>query len=300
MDMVADVEVALPDEALPGAAGAEVFVFEENTSRGEIVYRLSERIPQNEFGLPIFFLRSDLLAGTYFSESDLDVATVGLFYYEGFPTLESGRVFWGQLPHEPQGAFEAFKAFLDQAHEHGIRQLDLLTTTLSEPLEVLANWAKEFYWSARARAYDLFIVAAEAKKRQSRIRQMENKHYNQANTLFDKLLERFAGENADWIEELNAKEAIEVLETLVKIQRISVGLTGQHASSTARGIDPGESTESVIRKLAQGGGMTGASSDRFAAQLQGILDNPEEGAVIQAAILQVTAGGNRRSFDADL
>jgi hypothetical protein len=279
----------------------EVHVFDEGASKGEIVFELSQRIPQNEYGLPIFFLRSDMLPGHQIADDEIDAATVGLFYYEGYPTLKSGATFWNQLPHEPQKSYELFYDFLHQVEEIGIRQLDLLAAEKNLALVDVADTAKEFYWSARARAYDLFIVAAEAKKRMHRIRKMEDTHFTKSEKLFETLMKRFEGEEfQDWIEELNAKEAIEVMEMLVKIQRSSVGLVGQHASSTNREYVPGESSEATIRRIAQNGGMQNNVADKFAQQLQSLLENPEEGATIQAAILKVTAPANRQQFDEDV
>ncbi|MEB3089971.1 hypothetical protein, partial [Parvimonas sp. M20] len=151
----------------------------------------------------------------------MDSAACGLFYQDGYPVTEIGGSFWNQLPHEPYPAFKRFMAYLEQAETHGIRQLDLLSVSEDATVEELQAYYMEFYWSARARAYDLFIVAAEAKKREHRIRKMENGHYANAGVLLERLMTRF--EDPQWIEELNAKEAIDALETLIKVQRLSVG-----------------------------------------------------------------------------
>jgi hypothetical protein len=289
---------ALPETKAP--EGEEILVFGAEATKGDIVFEVSARIPQNEFGLPEFFFRSDLIAGTQLSPDDVDAAAVGLFYFEGYPTLANGSSFWNQLPHEPQKKYELFVKYLDQVADIGIRQLDALSTACSHTTSELLDMSKEFYWSSRARAHDLFITAAEAKRRQYLIRKMENNHFNATDAMLSKLKERFEGEFEDWIEELNAKEAVEVMEMLVKIQRMSVGLTGQHASSTSRDIAPGESSEAILRRLAQGGGMNQQNSDSFASRLQALLDNPEEGATIQAAIIQMTAPGNKTVFSEEI
>lgn len=279
-----------------GGASVEVFVFPEGASKGDMVYELSSRIPQNEFGLPIFYLRSDLLpGGTHLSQAEVDVAAEGLFYYEGYPTTEKGGSFWNQLPHEPRELYELFQAYLDQAALIGVRQLDMLSADTGRALDDLSECAKCYYWSARARAYDMFIVAADRKKREFRLRKMEDTHFIQAEGLFSKLMERFRGENDDWIEELNAKEAVEVMETLVKIQRMSVGLTGQHASSTHKDALPGESSEAIMRQIAQRAAQGQKGSDSFGAQLDALL-NGDNGAEIQSMILQFTAPNNKQTF----
>jgi hypothetical protein len=141
----------------------------------------------------------------------------------------------------------------------------------------------------------MFIVAADRKRREHRMRKMEDKHYIEAETMFERLMERFSGENDDWIDELNAKEAVEVMETLVKIQRMSVGLVGQHASSSAKDALPGESSEAIIRQIAQRASQTGKGNDTFGAQLDALL-NSDDGAQLQDLIIRFTAPNNKTNF----
>ena len=287
-----------PIDTNPGTTlmAEDVYVFDEGASKGDIIYELSSRIPVNEFGLPIFYLRGDLLpSGTHLTQTDVDVAAQGLFYYEGYPTTERGGSFWNQLPHEPHNDYELFRAYLDQAALIGVRQLDLLAADAGKTLEVVSEACRAFYWSARARAFDMFIVAADRKKREHRIRNMEDSHYLEADALFKKVLERFKGDNSDWIDELNAKEAIEVMETLVKLQRMSVGLTGQKASSTPADALPGESSEAIMRQIAQRATQTGTGNSDFGSQLNELL-NGSDGAQIQDLIIRFTSPNNKQAF----
>lgn len=299
------IDATAVDDGFAGAhadidpIGGEVIVFSEGASKADMVRQLAERIPRNEFGLPIFFVRSDMLPMSHVTEDDIDAASVGLFYHEGFPTLSNGAAFWNQLPHEPRENYEIFQKYLDQAGEIGIRQIDLLSSQVSKTPDELSALLHEYFWSSRARAYDTFIVAAEAKRREHIIRKMENSHFDKASALMDKLNERFEGEFEDWIEELNAKEAIEVMMDLAKLQRMSVGLTGQHASSTDRATAPGTSAEVIIRRLTQTGGMSTGQTDRFQSHLEGLLMDPENGMLLQEAIIKVTAPNNSTAFRGD-
>lgn len=314
----------------------------DQCSLSDAVHFLSRTIPANEFGLPVYFLRSDLLgaalSGPYITQEDVDAASVGLFYTDGYPTLPTGSSFWSQLPHEPKIAHLAFTKYLEQGELDGIRQLDTLFIELSNDprfstildahqnqyqnagathadtdadyededddvgstklegsgyglgLQGLVSLYRQYYWSSRARAYDLFVVAAEQKRREHRIRKMENRHFIQAEQMFEQLLEKF--QDPEWIEELNAKEAIEALETLVKIQRLSVGLTGQHASSNAGNVTAGRkgvTAEYIMRQVAQGTASTsGEGADRFTNKLQALLADPSQGMLIQEAILKLS------------
>lgn len=284
---VDDFAPASNDGVLQGCA---MIVLPENVSRADAVYILSKNIPVNQYGLPEYFIRSDLLHSlTSLTQEDVDAASIGLFYNEGYPALEEGTAFWNQLPHEPMAAHILFQKYLSQAEETGIRQLDVLAAVEGADLDEIRAHYREFYWSSRARAYDLFIVAAEERKRQIRTRKMETTHFDQAKLLFDKLLERFMGDNSDWIDELNAKEAIEVMEMLVKIQRLSVGLTGQHASSLPQQRLPeGASTEAILQHITRGSNLSSGQSDAFRGRLQDLL-NGDDGVVLQAAILRIAS-----------
>jgi hypothetical protein len=191
-----------------------------------------------------------------------------------------------------------FQKYLEQAEELGIRQLDVLGAAEGEDLDHVRALYNEFYWSARARAHDLFIEAAEVRKRQIRTRKMENSHYNQTKALFDKLMERFKDE--DWIQELNAKEAIEAMETLVKLQRLSVGLTGQNASSLPRDPLPaGASTDAILQHITRGASLSTETSENFRGRLQELLSG-NDGMVVQEAVLRLSAPQHHHSSDADV
>lgn len=267
--------------------GSTIIPLPTNASIGNIVQLLSKNVPTNEYGMPVYFIRSDLLhyhSNPYLTQDDVDAATVGLFYHDGYPTLEDGASFWNQLPHETYDRHLLFTKYLEMAAEYGVRQLDILAVQEGLDTLVVQQLYQEFYWSIRARAYDLFVVAADRKKREIRTRKMENSHYEQAGALLTTLLTKF--EDPEWIEELNAKEALEALELLVKVQRLSVGLTGQHASSLPRDALPaGSSTEQVMRQLTRDTGLSNQASDNFKGRLDALLQG-DDGMVLQEAILR--------------
>lgn len=268
--------------------GPALSILPENISRGDTIRYLSKDIPSNQYGMPEFFFRSDMInpASGMFGPEELDAASVPLFYHEGYPTLESGQAFWNQLPHEPHEAFLLFRRYIDQAEETGIRQLELLALTENVQLEYIRQMFLEFYWSVRSRAHDLFIVAAEQKKRQFRTRKMENTHFEKAQALLDKLATKFKDD--DWLDELNAKEAIEALDLLAKLQRLSMGLTGMNASSIPKNQLPeGASTQQLLEHLTRGTSAAGSNTSSFAARLEQLLDDPEQGLLLQAAIIKV-------------
>jgi hypothetical protein len=269
-------------------------VLPEHYTKADAVFHLAQKTPTNEFGLPTWFYRSDLLPDLrYLRKADVENSAEGLFYYDGFPVTQYGSSFWQQLPHEPLDHYILFGKFLDQAMEVGIRQLDLLSASVDKDLEQLQQYYREFYWGARARAYDLFITAAERKRREHITRKMENTHYEQAGKLLAVLQKKF--EDAEWFQELNAKEAIEAMETLVKLQRLSVGLTGQHSSSN-EGMPrtPGMSAEVILRQITQGAGMSDGTANAMSRKIEELLQDPEAGMKLQEIILKVTTNENQQ------
>lgn len=272
--------------------GADIIVLPDGCSRSEAVAFLSRDIPSNQYGLPQYFIRSDLLnLGEALSQDDIDAASVGLGYHEGYPTTSEGIAFWNQLPHEPAEAFQLFRRYIDQAELHGFRQMDVLATEVGETLSRLRDLYAEFYWSARARAYDLFITAADLRKRQLRIRSMETKHYDIAMARIDELMTKFASldEDDNWVNELNAKEAVEALDTLVKLARLSVGLTGQNASSLPKNPLPdGASPQAIMEHITRGASMDQGTAENFQVRLRALFDDPNSGMQLQDAIIRFT------------
>lgn len=272
-------------------ASSQRVLLPENCSKSDAIYILSKQIPQNNFGFPAFFYRSDLLPYDLacINQGDVESCIVDLLYTEGYPTLDNGTPFWEQLPHEPYSDYLLFRRFLEQAEDTGIRQLHLLAATERQPLDRCLQSAREYYWSVRAKAYDLFVVAAEQKKREHRIRKVENNHFDVSSKLFQNVLRKF--EDDDWVDALGPAEALEALERLIKIQRTSLGLNGVNASSTPKDAPGrGASVELIMRQLAKSSGLQAEENSDFNDQLQMLLSDPEAGAIAQELILKVTSG----------
>lgn len=258
-------------------------------TNGTTIEFLSRGIPQNEYGLPLYFIRSDMLPNSIYTkgtitQDDVDASTQDIHYHEGFPTLSDGRIFWGQLPHEPHTSYVLFKRWLELGEIEGIRLQETLASQEQVEMGTVSNAYKEFYWGSRSRAYDLFIVAAEQKKREHRIRKAESKHFQESDTLLHALLARF--DDPEWIDSLSAKEAIDVFETLVKIQRQSLGLNQNTGSPTNSKMAPGSSAEVIFRQIAQQSAQEGGGSETM-TQLQELLGNRDSAMLAQELILRV-------------
>ena len=264
----------------------------EGASRADAVKVLSTNITLNEYQLPDFFYRSDLLPFplTNMTLDDADAAVVPLEYYEGYPTYGGGKVFWYQLDHEPYDSFILFQKYLDQAMEYGLRQLQLLAMNENMTMARVTALANEYMWAWRARAYDLFQVAADRKRRDLRARAVENKHYNKAGDLLTALEAKYQG--TDWIDELSAKEGIELMTTLMKIQRMSVGLAANGNAGGSQ-FDPAAAASGadIMKEVVRGlsGSSEGLGIDN---NLKALLADPQFAFNAQALVIQVRSGAN--------
>lgn len=271
------------------------------STRGEKIRHLSRTIPTNDFGLPLYYIRSDLLDWTqieaygYVTRGSVEVASEILSYEEGYPCQKTGSPWWISLKHEPYQAYLLFQRFLELAETEGARLLDTLALQEQVPLDHLRELSLEYYWSARARAYDLFIVAAEAKKREVRTRKTENTHFEMASGILDKVVTRINDE-PDLIQKMDAKDLFDLFEQMVKVQRLSLGLTGQNASSNnALPIQPGASVEVTLRSLTRNVGLTDQAQGNIHDRLKLLMADEKTALSAQELVIKATTGNQVHS-----
>jgi hypothetical protein len=277
------------------AVPQNMLVLPERSSRGDAIEHMSRSIPTNEYGLPLFYIRSDLLDlpsichQGYIIQEDADAAAELLSYQDGYPTFKSGSPFWTQMPHEPHSTYILFQRYLDLAELEGIRLIDTLARREGIPLDQIRQYFLEFFWSSRARSYDLFIVAAEAKKREVRTRKAENTHFEEAVALFDKINARLT---EDKLDELSGKELLDAIEQMVKIQRLSLGLTGQNASTTNKELhQPASSVEVIFRQLTKNAGRQQEGAETLQNRLALLMADEDTAMQVQELIVRATGAG---------
>lgn len=267
-----------------------------NSTHGEAIQHLSNTIPTNEYGLPLYYIRSDMVDWTsidsygYLDYDQLEVACEALQYTDGFPTLRSGSPFWSPLAHEPYDAHILFKQFLALDEITGIRLLDDLSTQENVPLDHVRELSLEYFWSARARSYDLFIVAAEAKRREVRTRKTEDSHFTLAGGILEKVVNRI-NNNPDLIEKMDAKDLFDLFEQMVKVQRLSLGLTGAQASTNNNmPMNPGSSVEFILRRLTKDVGLSGDAQGNIQERLKLLMSDEGTAMMAQELVIRATTG----------
>src|SRR5690606_680790 len=117
-----------------------------------------------------------------FRHEDLKAAFIPLNFDEGFPTLPDGRPFWEKLEYEPSQYHEAFQAYIQMPQvSNGVRSLnDLAEVMVTNGLLDLEGYnysmftlkfkviSQIYLWHLRARAFDLYRIAAHKKQQEFR------------------------------------------------------------------------------------------------------------------------------------
>jgi hypothetical protein len=97
---------------------------------------IQEQIPKNDFGMPEFIVRADMIPHHLESMTrelqwaHIDAARVDIHYSDGFPVTNSGSLFWERLDHEGSSEFMLFQRYLEMVSTYGYRSTQLLAKSL--------------------------------------------------------------------------------------------------------------------------------------------------------------------------
>lgn len=287
------------------------------SERARVMRELCESIPNNEYGLPTYLYRADLIPGGFESlppkeQNDyIDAATVELDYQQGFPVLPDGEPFWSTLPGEHPDAHRAFIHYLDMPRQAAkddrgqiglatpVRQLHLLKDMTGKSTSDLMGWCIMFYWPQRARAYDMFIMASHNKQKEYRLQEAENSHFGIATKFIEYAQTFLDGVFADPNKyELTPKEAMDLLVKMIQVQRLSLGVApfGSSNGKGAGGSDAlpqGASFEVILRQIAQNAGMA-TGTNKGSDVTRQLFDDPEALESAQELIIKLNGMKNPR------
>lgn len=273
-------------DLIDSAPTQQRIILREGANAGDAILALSQAIPTNEFGLPAFFYRSDLLPYplSTLTQESCDAAVVSLEYEEGYPTY-NGKIWWYQLPHEPMDAYMTFQRYLDQAETVGLRQLQLLSMEEKISFQSIQSLYNEYYWSYRSRSYDLFNIAAERRRRIIQQRKVENRHFDMAEALMEPLRDKLR--NPDFLKNIEPKEAVEILAKLVNIQRVSLGLAANgNAGKEVYNPDGAVTPANLMKQITEGTGIQDEGLG-INSNLQLLLSDPKFAFEAQALVIRV-------------
>jgi hypothetical protein len=283
-------------------------------SRAEFIKELSALLPTNDYNLPRYIYRSDLLDHTILlplttssPESPCADAVTNLFgepttpttltpseandilmssivpldYNQGFPALPNGLPFWDKFDHEPANAFTCFANYLSIA---GARTLSECAKLTGESAAVLYEWHNLYYWAFRARAYDMYRAAHQARLREARIFKTEDQHYLAAEGLFTSISNRLNSlTEEDW-QAIDPDKLVNMLDKVAKLQRLSAGLSSTSGEPT-KSAPTGVSVEVEMRNIAQKSHQAQLSDDSFDSAL--LLSDPDVLNTAQELIIKV-------------
>lgn len=229
--------------------------FQDIKTRKDLVRELTKGIPLNEYGLPKYIYRPDLLdvnllissmeRGAHtFVDDMIQSSMITVLYTQGFPTLTGENPFWGRLPHENEEAFAAFLQYLEQQGVRTLHSQEMLA--FSEDLR--EEWFHINYWFSRARAYDQFRTAHHRRLREHRIMDLEDNHFVEGEKIFKRIVRAIANKSEADLQELDIDKLIGAMEKVGKLQRLAVGL------STSAGNEEkakSSSVEVIMRDVAE-------------------------------------------------
>jgi len=286
------------------------------------------KIPTNDLGLPTYIYRPDIIPtdlNTYTPEQRtaiLQAASVPIQYDGGIPTFESGAHFWSQFAWEPGDAYIDFQRYVDMptldanvtnaisgsvdskasdraSIQISVRDLNSLAElypsqnglSTYERAETLRETAILYCWHQRVKAYDLFIAAAYRKWREQKVYSVEQSHFRIAETIISKanqaLMARF--EDPDLINEIKSKDLLDMLKTMITVQRESVGLTSAARAGSGDADAPkNASLEVTLRSIAKGAGEE-SKSFQDDSKIQELLDDPDSLFKAQELIIKMNS-----------
>lgn len=290
-----NVDVSAETTSTDLALSSSAMVSMQLNPKATTIKNLSQSIPLNDYGLPEYLYRADLIDPTLNNNDNTlqDIAIMHLDYSQGFAALPNGEAIWLPLPYEDPKSYGAFQAFLDMPRASNsdapVRQLNLLKPLTGCSSMELLSMSYMYYWPQRVRAYDLFMIASHTKAKELRTSGLENTHYNKAEKFIAFAEEYLEGVFADpETAGLSAKEAFDIMHKMMLMQRLSVGLSpnGAHAGKDINAVPQNASIEVIMQTVAKNAGDK--KDDKSASNLTQLLyQNPEMLEQAQRIVIQV-------------
>jgi hypothetical protein len=269
-------------------------------TRAELIFALQNNIPRNEYNLPRYLYRTDLLDPGIFHlteqeqqeidngendkyqimQASLDAAVLELTYQEGFPAFRAtGAAIWSKLDFESPEDHDLFESYRSLP---GARQLELLPAQHKKRTIVLFHTN---YWAVRTLASDAFASVHMRRMREQRILKTDDAHFLMSERLITKLKDVESGVNWDVLKE-NPQEFVQTLERVAKLQRQSLGLVSANGSG-GKAPEGVESVQSAMRRSLEQPVQSEATSAPEAADILKLLGDDKLAGMAQEVILRV-------------
>lgn len=278
--------------------------------RADVMRQLSAKLPTNALGLPEYIYRTDLIPGTLFGDEIgpdervgiLEAASVSLDYLEGYPSMPNGTAFWAKLDFEPLQEYQLFMEYLGvirQEDDSGrlsspVRTFEAVSRRTGRSEMELKDLAFLYYWQARVKAHDQFMVASFQKQREQRILLTEDSHFRKAKSMMLKLEAQLDGVlgDEDAMMDVKPERLLDMMERMMKMQRISLGLPANGGSTLKDEGPKHASLTRQIQEIAKNAGEESQVSDEGANVIDAMLLDPENLEQLQALIVRGTMNAN--------
>lgn len=282
------IDDTLPSEQVSTSGTAlDSLLDREEFSRAALIQELSKNLPLNEFNLPNYIYRADLLdpstilmlkakGQTATIGQLVDSAVVPISWGQGFPTVEGENPIWAKFSFEPPNAFEAFLRYAEQA---GVRQVHAIT---HESPDLVREWYHTYFWQYRARALDLFRAAHHHRLREHRILELEDNHWAEGQKIMQRLQRAMANKSEEDLQALDVDKLIASMERIAKIQRAAVRLPTNGASEVE--VPKTTSVEVAIRQASEDGSQRKVDNN---VDME-LLSDPEALRIAQDLIIKVS------------
>lgn len=198
--------------------------------------------------------RHEMLVTAALSADVLQAAYVPLNYHEGFPAFADGKPLWKRMEWEPHECHELFLLYVKMGRK-GARQLFRLAEAQDTyDLQEVKDWSIIYFWSARARAYDLFHAAHQRKREAHSVSRILNKHKRASASLWTRLQTYLEG--GEFWETITPQTATNLLKLVVMMERMSVGLPANGPSPNTSAVTDAAtagtaSVELLMRQLVE-------------------------------------------------
>lgn len=253
-------------------------------TRLDLVREATRILPTNEFNLPTYIYRTDLLRVEMLSEQShlegmLESSRIYLEYHHGYPTIKDELPFWSKMEWEPESAFEEFLRYLELG---GARKLSDLNHTAPD---LIKQYYHMYYWGYRAAAFDMYLVAHHHRLRHQRIFEVEDTHWKAAKSLFTKLNTALDQYDPEKLKEVEPDKLVKMLKTAVDIQRLAAGLTVGGLTKEGENGPKAPSVEITMRQIAENQGVKPTQEAEI--DFSQIYDDPEKLAAAQSVVIKV-------------
>lgn len=201
-------------------------------------HRHAQQIPINTYSLPDFLLCSSV--GRHL-ESITEYNIIELDYSQGYPiVVATGEPIWepDAIPDEPGEYLSLLTKYIQMPYSNILTNIEDQTFQAyaymrslkhlvdnHNDLQLLYHHATLHHWSTRAKAYDMFRLGADVRRRQQLRRNQEIEQYNRNTNLVDKataLINQMLDDPL--LYEVKPADAIRLYNVVSKSQRTAIGL----------------------------------------------------------------------------